>query len=289
MRRLALVALTAILFGVVPAVSGCKKKQQPPSSDNLAPPDKQSPVAKGKTEPGKRAPRPVPPPEKLTYDPNRPDIQIDLFKEDLAKLEGKIGKVVEARGRMGGMFTRGWPDEPDARRLATTLFSNELGRSLTCITRVPIDWRKACPGKTVTIVGILDTRIDSGFLRLRDAYVKSVEGPDIPQLTAEQLCAEFVADQAAFDKKYKTDYYCYVTGTLKKIIDNPIRKDMHAYQFFLDGGPVEVQCFLDNERDVDTTPPEEGQKVVLLVRYSKQYDTKIKNLTMSGVYVGKAP
>lgn len=229
------------------------------------------------------------------YDPTKPEVKIDLAKfksffpaKDPAAAEwkAKAGKLAEVRGVMGHL-SAGLKS-----RRETYLVKDEFtGNSIACESLFPPDWTKVAPGKSVTVVGLLDAEQRKGgdlSVRLKDAHVMAHGNTvTVPEVTAEQLGKEYAANSSAFDKKWKvTGRYYYVTGTLQRIDALPLSGGGVANKFRVGAGKTTLYCHIQNERGVKADPPKPGDKVRLLVE-CQGYDGGFQGISMSGVYVGK--
>jgi hypothetical protein len=232
--------------------------------------------------------------DQFPYDPTRPELKIDLAAVSsfvpakdptAAEWAAKGGKVAEVRGVMGRL------SEDLKSRRETYLVKSEVGKNaIACESLFPPDWRKVSPGRSVTVVGVLDVTQgkDGGAnLRLKDAHVTAVSDEKNQEVSAEQLGKEFSAGASEFHKKWRVrDRYYYVTGVLKKVDKIPRAGGGVAYKFRLAGGPTDLYCQLQNERGVDEGQPKVGDTVTLLLE-CEGYDGGSRMVWMGGVYVDK--
>jgi hypothetical protein len=284
-------AITA--FAAALACAGCGKETVP-TSDNPPPRPYEQPV-----EPPQPKPKLV-----LDFtekgdrvvDPTNPDLKIDLsrFASALAAddpavkdWKAKNGKTAEVEGIMGSIFVN---TNNGHENFFLKAENGPRERAIGCDLQIAPDWRMVSPGRKVKVVGFLDVQ-DHGQrgidIRLADAVIVVVSGNKLLEVSAQQLGKEFAADSAGFEKKWTVeDRFYYVTGVLKRVDKVPLSKTSFSHKFVVAAGPVDLYCHVQNERGVIANPPEEGEKVVLLME-CLGYSAGFKAIAMAGVYVGK--
>jgi hypothetical protein len=288
MPRLLFLIVAFALLGTGLASIGCKKKDSPAPDDSPGPGGGPGPKPKGK--------RDSIPLSEFPYDPQKPEVKIDLAKfssfalaKDPAAAEWlkKKGKLAEVYGVMGYIL-----GNVETRRESVVVRDQFGKNAIECELLFPPDWRKVSPGRIVTMVGILDVQQNKSgdvLIKLKDAHpmaMSNVPGAN-PEVSAEQLGKDYSANAAAFDKKWKvSDKYYYVTGTLKRIDKYPLPNGRVVNKYILAAGPVELVCGIYNERGVAADPPKTGDKITMLLE-CQGYDSGFKGISMSGVYVDK--
>jgi hypothetical protein len=291
MRRFIVLGILFAFFGIALVSVGCKKKGTSSTGGDSTPgPDSGGPGPIPKRNP-KTGGIPL---SQFPYDPTKPEIKIDLakFTSSLGTNDPMIvdwlkksGKLAEVYGVMGNLSVS------LKTRRETYLVKGEFdGGAISCESLFPPDWRKEAPGRTVTVVGILEvTQPKSGGadIYLKDAHVMAQSGQPVAEVSAEKLGQDYAANAVEFEKKWKVkDRYYYVVGNLKRFDKIALSGSGVANKFILAGGKVDLYCNIQNQRGVEADPPKVGDTVTVLVEYYG-YDGGFKAIAMSGVYVDK--
>jgi hypothetical protein len=293
MRRFIFTSAVFAFATIALACASCGKETVP-TSDN-PPPTKEDEQPAPKPKAHFDFTEPVPAPR--VVDPANPDLKIDLARfssalpaNDPAVKDwmAKNGKTAEVVGVMGSIFVN---SNTGHENFFLKAENGPRERAIGCDLQVAPDWRIVSPGRNVKVVGFLDVK-DHGSrgidIRLVDAVIVAVWGNKLLEVSAQQLGKEFAADNAAFEKKWTVeDRFYYVTGVLKRVDTIPLSKTTYSYKYVIAAGAVDLYCHVQNERGVIANPPEEGEKVTLLME-CLGYSPGFRAVAMAGVYVGKA-
>jgi len=287
MRKSVFLGVVVAFSAAVLASAGCDKKDSP-TTGNPAP----APTLEPDT-----GPKPGGPPENVSYDPQMPEIKIDLARfssaltaNDPAVKEwvSKNGKVAEVAGIMGSFSVNQKTGRETFRLKAET----DSGHAIGCELMALPDWQQVGPERRLKVVGVLDVK-DHGQrgidIRLNHATITAVSGnKTIPELKAVQIGKEYAADPVAFEKKWKVeDKFYYVTGTLKEV-ESSFSDGVVVNKFRVAAGPTDLYCHVLNGRGVEVEPPVVGDRVILLLE-CQGYTPGFAAIAMTGVYAGKAP
>lgn len=288
MRRFILLPAAVACLGTGLAGMGCAGNGPATTASSAAGPDPRSAPKPGE-DPG------TAPARRATYDPGRPDINIDLsrFSSALAANDPRLpewaakkGLVARVNGIMGSAHTN---PRNGYERFTVRAETGGPACAIVCELMALPDWRQVSPGRRVAVVGVL-TLQDYGSrgidICLTDATVVAASGDKPPEWQAEQIGKEYAANPGEFAKKWVAEgRHFYVTGRLKSAERTPLAgSPLFANRFVIAAGPAQLHCHIRNGRGVDADPPSPGDKVTVLAECSAADSGAV---TLNGFYAGK--